>query len=126
MVFRVPSSLNMLASERGEGCSPPLGHPPLLSLAALLLPNCKQNGAPSMHAAHSFPPSPPWGPTGAVQLFPSSSALNPGAIFVGAPAVACGSIALLGQVVAVLIALWAEAAQLDTPKIGLRLALSLH
>ena len=79
-----------------------------------------------MHAARSSSPSPPRRPTRAVQLFPSGSALNLGAIFVGAPAVARGGIALLGQVVAVLIALRAEVAWPDTPRTGLCLALSLH
>lgn len=71
-------------------------------------------------------PSPPWQPTGAVQLSPSVSALNLGAIFVAAPAEAGGEMALLGQVIAVLIALGAEAAQMIIPKSGLCLALSLH
>lgn len=78
-----------------------------------------------MHTA-PFSPSPPWQPTGAVQLSPSHSALNLGAVFVGAPAEAGGVMALLGQVVSVLIALGAEAAQLVIPKSGLCLALSLH
>lgn len=65
-------------------------------------------------------------PTRAVQLSPGGSALNPGAIFVAAPAVARAGIALLGQVVTVLIALRAEATRMDTTETGLCLALSLH
>lgn len=65
-------------------------------------------------------------PTRAVQLSPGGRALNLGAVFVAAPAVARAGVALLGQVVPVLIALGAEATRMDTTEIGLCLALSLH
>lgn len=101
----------------GEGFSLKPACPPLLAL----IPTPKQ----SRHTTPSSA-SPPWPPTGAVQLSPSGSALNLGAIFVAAPAVAFGGVALLGQVVAVLIALGAEVAQQIAPKSCLCLALSLH